>query len=143
MDKNRLALRPASAVLLCWCRDPATILPEKIEGALLTALDNETDGAIAAQIQATLQTLLRAGSGAAPSYWLSVCSAVALSAPAAAPRASGGARESGTGTQSVSSCLLLSGLHRQQVGRYCAVLPSCIRRQLLAHRARTCLHGRV
>ena len=78
-------------------RDPATILPEKIEGALLTALDNENDGAIAAQIQATLQTLLRAGAGAAPSYWLSVCSAVALSAPAAAPRASGGARESDTG----------------------------------------------
>lgn len=83
------------------CRDPATILPEKIEGALLTALDNENDGAIAAQIQATLQTLLRAGAGGAPSYWLSVCSAVALSAPAAAPRASGGARESGTGKRRV------------------------------------------
>ena len=82
---------------MCNLRDPATILPEKIAGALLTALDNENDGAIAAQIQATLQTLLRAGAGAAPSYWLSVCSSVALSAPAAAPRVSGGGRQSGSG----------------------------------------------
>ncbi len=78
-------------------RDPATILPERIAGALLTALDNENDSAIAAQIQATLQTLLRAGASAAPSYWLSVCSSVALSAPAAAPRVSVGGRQSGAG----------------------------------------------
>ena len=65
-------------------RDPDTIIPERIEGALITALDNENDSAIAAQIQATLQTLLRAGASSAPSYWLSVCSSVALAAPPSA-----------------------------------------------------------
>lgn len=58
------------------------VLPERIEVALMAAVDNETDPAIAAQIQATLHTLLRAGAAAAPSYWLSVCSTVALAAPA-------------------------------------------------------------
>lgn len=68
-------------------RDPDSILPEKIEAALFTALDNENDAAIAAQLQATLQTLLRAGARAAPSYWLTVCSGVALAAPPPPPLA--------------------------------------------------------
>ena len=100
------------------CRDPDTILPEKIAGALLTALDNENDGAIAAQIQATLQTLLRAGAAASPSYWLSVCSAVALSAPAAAPRISGGGRQSGAGAPLAVACTM-----RVDMTMHVAVLP--------------------
>jgi hypothetical protein len=61
-------------------RDPAAVLPENVEVALLTALDNETDARIAAQIKATLRTLLREGAPSQPSRWLAVCADVALAA---------------------------------------------------------------
>ena len=53
-------------------RDPAAILPEKVEGRLFDALDAETDTEIASQLRATLATLLSTGAPAQPSYWLQV-----------------------------------------------------------------------
>lgn len=61
-----------------------------VEGPLFTALDAENVAAIAGQIRATLQTLLRASALRQPSRWLAACSAIVLaSGPPAAARASG------------------------------------------------------
>lgn len=65
-------------------RDPAALLPSEIELTLFSALDNETDGATAAQLKATLRTLLAAGSAARPSHYLAVCTSVILAANATA-----------------------------------------------------------
>ena len=63
-----------------------------MEGALFTALDAENVAAIAGQIRATLQTLLRISAPRQPSRWLAACSAIVLaSGPAAATLASGDA----------------------------------------------------
>lgn len=56
------------------------MLPEQIEVALYTALDNETDSRIAGQVKATLRTLLHAGAPSQPSRWLRVCGDVVLAA---------------------------------------------------------------
>jgi hypothetical protein len=54
-------------------RDAEAVLLERIEPALLAALDGETDPATAAQLQATLSTLLEAGAAAQPSRWIALC----------------------------------------------------------------------
>ncbi|KAL4528840.1 hypothetical protein Ndes2437A_g03376 [Nannochloris sp. 'desiccata'] len=54
-------------------RDAEAVLLERIEPALLAALDGETDPATAAQLQATLSTLLEAGAAAQPSRWITLC----------------------------------------------------------------------
>jgi hypothetical protein len=53
-------------------RDPRALLPPRIEARLFAALDAETDGAIARQLQATLRTLLAAGVPSQPAHWLEV-----------------------------------------------------------------------
>lgn len=63
-----------------------------MEGPLFIALDAENVAAIAGQIRATLQTLLRASAPTQPSRWLAACSTIVLaSGPPAAARASGDA----------------------------------------------------
>lgn len=64
------------------------MLPARLEGSLFAALDGEADGRIAAQLEAALRTLLRAGAGAEPGRWLTACTRVSLAVPA---------RVSGTG----------------------------------------------
>lgn len=54
-------------------RDAEAVLLERIEPALLAALDGETDPATASQLQATLSTLLEAGAAAQPSRWIALC----------------------------------------------------------------------
>lgn len=72
-------------------RDPEAAYWQGVEGPLFTALDAETVAAIAGQIRATLQTLLRASAAAQPSRWLAACSAIVLASGPAAARASGDA----------------------------------------------------
>ena len=62
------------------------MLAAHVEVSLFAALDRETDASTAAQLKATLRTLLAAGAPAQPSYWLTCTANVALAAaPAAAP----------------------------------------------------------
>jgi len=83
-----------SAPLIAECcvveRDPEPILPTRIETTLFGALDSETDAATAAQLKATIQTLLAAGAPTRPSHYLATCSAVVLAATAAVSGAGGG-----------------------------------------------------
>lgn len=65
-------------------RDPEVLLPARIETTLFGALDSETDSGTAAQLKATLRTLLTAGAQTRPSHYLAVCSAVILAATAVA-----------------------------------------------------------
>ncbi len=78
----------AYSTLTCWDKlgNMCRALQERIEPALLSALDSETDGQIAEQLRAMLQVLLLAGAPSAPAYWLAVLSDVALAAPAPAAR---------------------------------------------------------
>jgi len=88
-------------------RDPEGVLPARLEGALFAALDGEGDARIAAQLQAALRTLLRAGAGAAPSRWLAACTRVALAAPDRAPAGAGPGGATGAGgAQEVRSARL-------------------------------------
>ena len=61
-------------------RDAESVLAERIEPALLAALDGETDPATATQLQATLTTLLMAGAAQQPSRWISLCSEIIAAA---------------------------------------------------------------
>jgi hypothetical protein len=54
--------------------------------ALFRALDAETDARIAAQLQATLGTLLAAGASAQPSHWIGLLGSVALASGGTAAR---------------------------------------------------------
>lgn len=74
------------------CRDPQADSWQHVEAALLRALDAENVAAIAAQIRATLRTLLQASAGEQPSRWLTACSAIVLSSGPASQSAAGGAR---------------------------------------------------
>ena len=65
------ALSPAAAA--AHLQDPAAILPARIERRLFAVLDGESDSASSAQLKAILATLLGAGAGQEPGYWLSVC----------------------------------------------------------------------
>ena len=74
------------------CRDPQADYWQGVEGPLFVALDAENVAAIAGQIRATLQTLLRASAPHQPSRWLAACSAIVLaSGPAIAAQPSGDA----------------------------------------------------
>lgn len=73
------------------CRDPQADSWQHVEAALLRALDAENVAAIAAQIRATLRTLLQASAGGQPSRWLTACSAIVLSSGPASQSAAGGA----------------------------------------------------
>ena len=68
-------------------------MPVAVEGAVLAALDSETDAALAAVLQATLRTLLAAGAPKAAPHWLALCTQVALGVkpglPAGQPPARG------------------------------------------------------
>ena len=70
-------------------RDPEAILPARIETTLFGALDSETNAGSAAQLKATLRTLLAAGASSRPSHYLATCSAVILAATAAASSKAG------------------------------------------------------
>ncbi|CAL8466413.1 g5949 [Coccomyxa elongata] len=97
LPSRQPTLRRAAALTLRHLaeRDAGALLPARMEGSLFRALDAETDGEIAEQLRATLRTLLRNGVPCEPSYWLEVCSQVAL---AAAERTAGlGDSMSGSG----------------------------------------------
>lgn len=81
-------------------RDPGPIIPARIEGQLFSALDRETDAASAAQLQATIQTLLAAGASARPSHYLAACSSVILAATAAVDSKTSAAQKSVQGRSS-------------------------------------------
>lgn len=74
-------------------RDPEPIIPAKIEALLFSALDGETDAATAAQLQATIQTLLAAGAHSRPSHYLTACSQVILAATAVSDSKDGKAQD--------------------------------------------------
>ncbi|KAL3149121.1 hypothetical protein ABBQ32_001960 [Trebouxia sp. C0010 RCD-2024] len=78
------ALRRAAAATLRHLaeKSPSVMLPARLEKLLFSALDAEVDSDIAAHIQATLGRLLETGAPEQVSYWLSVCSEVALAAAA-------------------------------------------------------------
>lgn len=76
--------------ILGWCtyRDPEADSWQHVEAPLFRALDAENVSAIAAQIRATLCTLLQASAAKQPSRWLAACSAIVLaSGPAASSTA--------------------------------------------------------
>lgn len=57
-------------------RDPEGVATAGIEATLFEALDGETDPTIAAQIKATLKTLLTADGPKRPSKWIALCADV-------------------------------------------------------------------
>lgn len=61
-------------------RDVHAVLAERIEPALLAALDGETDPATAMQLQATLSTLLEVGAAEEPSRWIALCAEIITAA---------------------------------------------------------------
>lgn len=66
-------------------RDSGAMSGTRVEAVLLAALDREADGSIAAQLRATLRTLLHAGAPSQPVHWLATfCSVALASAPAGA-----------------------------------------------------------
>ncbi|KAA6419843.1 MAG: hypothetical protein FRX49_10206, partial [Trebouxia sp. A1-2] len=90
------ALRRAAAATLRHLaeKSPSVMLPARLEKLLFNALDAEVDSDIAAHIQATLTRLLETGAPEQVSYWLAVCSEVALAA-AASPTADQQAAQAG------------------------------------------------
>ena len=65
-------------------RDPEGVATAGIEATLFEALDDETDPTIAAQIKATLKTLLTADGPKRPSKWIALCAdVIAAHAPGA------------------------------------------------------------
>ncbi|KAK9820084.1 hypothetical protein WJX72_005985 [[Myrmecia] bisecta] len=106
LTSRQPALRQAAAATLRHLaeRDPAAMLPARIEGRLFAALDNETDSAIAGQITDTLRTLLYAGSPREPSHWLTACADVVLAAgPAGKGSSVAAAAEGQAAPQSASA----------------------------------------
>jgi hypothetical protein len=92
LPSRQPALRKAAADTLRHLaeRDAGAVLAERPEPALLAALDGESDPATAAQLRATLRTLLEAGAPAAPSRWVALCSEVITAAGPAEAAARGG-----------------------------------------------------
>lgn len=67
-------------------RDTSKVLNERIESALLAALDGETDSATEMQLRASLLVLLRQGAAKEPTRWIKLLGEVAASTPVAAEK---------------------------------------------------------
>ena len=70
-------------------RDTSKVLNERIEPALLAALDGETDSATEMQLRASLLVLLRQGAAKEPSRWIKLLGGVAASTPISGEQSNG------------------------------------------------------
>lgn len=82
--QSQMPSTAASHAAMC-CAVLCCVLPQEyIEAALLSALDAESEAAIAAHIRSTLTALLAASAPTRPGLWVRLLGAVALAAPPSA-----------------------------------------------------------